>query len=67
MTYTTIYIALCVSFILWLLLLLLIISKLSALNSRISRLVALLGEFDKIEAGNKPASENNPEKKPEKA
>ena len=58
---TTIYIIVCVSFILWLLLLLLIISKISALNNRISRLLSVLGEFDKMQTekgpeGNKPGA-----------
>ena len=66
MGFTTICIAISVSFVLWLLLLLLIISKLGALNNRISRLTTILGDFDKIEPGI-GTGENTENKKPKKA
>jgi len=54
MSYTIACIAVIVTFVLFLLLMLLIVSKLHALNSRVSRLHAILDNFNKIEASGAP-------------
>jgi hypothetical protein len=65
MGFTVIYIAISVSFILWVLLLLLIISKLGSLNNRVARLIAVLGEFEKMDKESGPG-EGKSEAKQEK-